>query len=86
MALYDQFVSVDMFNTLIYSFPHSRFVSVILGEAWRQLPADQKEVFIAEAKALSSERKRLNPDCWKRRKTQPPGSGPVGAIKVEGSD
>lgn len=64
----------------------NRFVSVILGEAWRQLPADEKEVFIAEAKALSSERKRLNPDCWKRRKTQPPGTGPVGAIKVEASD
>ncbi|XP_034244788.1 HMG box-containing protein 1-like isoform X2 [Thrips palmi] len=64
----------------------NRFVSVILGEAWRQLPADEKEVFIAEAKALSSERKRLNPDCWKRRKTQPPGAGPVGAIKAEASD
>ena len=48
----------------------NRFVSVILGEAWRQLPADQKEVFITEAKALSHERKRLHPECWKRKRSQ----------------
>lgn len=57
-----------------------RFVSVILGEAWRQLPADQKEVFISEAKALSSERKRLHPECWKRKRSQTSAS--AGVLKV----
>ncbi|KAK3909200.1 HMG box-containing protein 1 [Frankliniella fusca] len=60
----------------------NRFVSVILGEAWRQLPADEKEVFISEAKALSHERKRLHPECWKRKRTQ----ATVGAMKVEQSE
>lgn len=61
----------------------NRFVSVILGEAWRQLPADQKEVFIAEARALSHERKRLHPECWKRKRTQ--SSNTVG-VKVAPSN
>ncbi|XP_026280959.1 HMG box-containing protein 1 [Frankliniella occidentalis] len=60
----------------------NRFVSVILGEAWRQLPADEKEVFISEAKALSHERKRLHPECWKRKRTQTT----VGALKIEQSE
>ena len=55
---------------LCFRLLYFRYVSVILGEAWRQLPADQKEVFITEAKALSHERKRLHPECWKRKRSQ----------------
>lgn len=54
---------------LMLTFSNYRFVSVILGETWRSLPADQKEVFITEAKALSHERKRLHPECWKRKRS-----------------
>ncbi|KAJ9590691.1 hypothetical protein L9F63_016207 [Diploptera punctata] len=47
----------------------NRAISVILGEAWRNLAPAQKEGYIREAKAMAQERKRLHPDCWKRKRS-----------------
>ncbi|XP_069704516.1 HMG box-containing protein 1-like [Periplaneta americana] len=47
----------------------NRAISVILGEAWRNLPPADKELYVTEARAMAQERKRLHPDCWKRRRS-----------------
>lgn len=47
----------------------NRAISVILGEAWRSLPQEEREVFIQGAKEISEEQKLLYPDCWKRKRS-----------------
>ncbi|XP_033606920.1 HMG box-containing protein 1 isoform X2 [Cryptotermes secundus] len=51
----------------------NRAISVILGEAWRNLPAVDKEAYVTEARIMAQERKRLHPDCWKRKRSQSAG-------------
>ncbi|KDR16774.1 HMG box-containing protein 1-like isoform X2 [Zootermopsis nevadensis] len=51
----------------------NRAISVILGEAWRNLPPADKEVYVTEARAMAQERKRLHPDCWKRKRSHSAG-------------
>lgn len=51
----------------------NRAISVILGDAWRSLPAGEKQMYIAEAKIMAQERKRLHPDCWKRKRSNSAG-------------
>lgn len=46
-----------------------RAISVILGEAWRTLPQEERDIFIQGAKDLSEEQKALYPDCWKRKRS-----------------
>nr|CAD7446432.1 unnamed protein product [Timema bartmani] len=47
----------------------NRAISVILGEAWKNLASAEKEVYVAEARSMAQEQKRLHPDCWKRKRS-----------------
>lgn len=47
----------------------NRAISVLLGERWKKLRSEERRVFTAQAKALADEQKRINPDCWKRKRT-----------------
>ncbi|PSN39909.1 hypothetical protein C0J52_07951 [Blattella germanica] len=51
----------------------NRAISVILGEAWRNLPPADKERYVSEARTMAQERKRLHPDCWKRKRSHSTG-------------
>lgn len=48
---------------------HSRAISVILGDKWKKMKNEERRMYTMEAKALAEEQKRLNPDCWKRKRT-----------------
>lgn len=48
--------------------PH-RAISVILGDKWKKMKNEERKLYTMEAKALAEEQKRLNPDCWKRKRT-----------------
>lgn len=48
---------------------HFRAISVLLGEKWKKMRSEERRVFTTQAKALADEQKRLNPDCWKRKRT-----------------
>eukprot|EP00066_Takifugu_rubripes_P022568 XP_011611834.1 PREDICTED: HMG box-containing protein 1-like [Takifugu rubripes] len=47
----------------------NRAISVLLGEKWKKMRSEERRVFTVQAKALADEQKRLNPDCWKRKRT-----------------
>lgn len=44
-------------------------ISVLLGEAWKSLPIEEREAYSTKAKVLADEQKKIHPDCWKRKKT-----------------
>uniref|UniRef100_A0A3Q3WFK6 HMG box-containing protein 1 n=1 Tax=Mola mola TaxID=94237 RepID=A0A3Q3WFK6_MOLML len=44
-------------------------ISVILGDKWKKMKNEERRMYTMEAKALAEEQKRLNPDCWKRKRT-----------------
>ena len=44
-------------------------ISVLLGEAWKSLPIEERESYSNKAKVLADEQKKIYPDCWKRKKT-----------------
>ena len=46
-----------------------RAISVLLGEAWKSLPPDEREQYSQRAKIMADEQKKLFPDCWKRKGT-----------------
>lgn len=46
-----------------------RAISVILGDKWKKMKNEERRLYTMEAKALAEEQKRLNPDCWKRKRT-----------------
>ena len=46
-----------------------RAISVLLGEHWKKMRSEDRRAFTLQAKALADEQKRLNPDCWKRKRT-----------------
>ncbi|MGH0150383.1 UNVERIFIED_CONTAM: hypothetical protein FKN15_020505 [Acipenser sinensis] len=46
-----------------------RAISVILGDRWKKMKNEERRMYTMEAKALAEEQKRLNPDCWKRKRT-----------------
>ncbi|KAK7880652.1 hypothetical protein WMY93_032704 [Mugilogobius chulae] len=48
---------------------HLRAISVILGDKWKKMKNEERRMYTMEAKALAEEQKRLNPDCWKRKRT-----------------
>lgn len=48
---------------------NSRAISVILGDKWKKMKNEERRMYTMEAKALAEEQKRLNPDCWKRKRT-----------------
>merc|ERR1712193_382000 len=47
----------------------NRAISVLLGEAWKSLPIEERESYSTKAKVLADEQKKIYPDCWKRKKT-----------------
>lgn len=55
--------------TQMYPGKDNRAISVLLGERWKKMRSEDRRVFTLQAKALADEQKRLNPDCWKRKRT-----------------
>ncbi|KAM9570563.1 HMG box-containing protein 1-like [Salvelinus alpinus] len=55
--------------TQMYPGKDNRAISVILGEKWKKMKNEERRMYTVEAKALADEQKRLNPDCWKRKRT-----------------
>ena len=58
-------------------------ISVLLGEAWKSLPMEEREAYSNKAKVLADEQKKIHPDCWKRKKTVANSSNP-GDVKPGG--
>ncbi|XP_053283397.1 HMG box-containing protein 1 [Pleuronectes platessa] len=55
--------------TQMYPGKDNRAISVILGDKWKKMKTEERRMYTMEAKALAEEQKRLNPDCWKRKRT-----------------
>ncbi|XP_030627287.1 HMG box-containing protein 1 [Chanos chanos] len=55
--------------TQMYPGKDNRAISVILGDKWKKMKNEERRMYTIEAKALAEEQKRLNPDCWKRKRT-----------------
>lgn len=55
--------------TQMYPGKDNRAISVLLGERWKKMRNEERKVFTVQAKALADEQKRINPDCWKRKRT-----------------
>ena len=55
-----------------------RAISVLLGEAWKSLPAEDRQGYSERAKLLADEQKKLHPDCWKRKRTMAAATGSGG--------
>uniref|UniRef100_A0A3Q3DDQ2 HMG box-containing protein 1 n=1 Tax=Hippocampus comes TaxID=109280 RepID=A0A3Q3DDQ2_HIPCM len=55
--------------TQMYPGKDNRAISVILGDKWKKMKSEERRSYTMEAKALAEEQKRLNPDCWKRKRT-----------------
>lgn len=55
--------------TQMYPGKDNRAISVLLGECWKKMKSEERRVFTIQAKALADEQKRINPDCWKRKRT-----------------
>ena len=45
-----------------------RAISVMLGDTWKSLSAEKKQIYENRAKVLADQQKKINPDCWKRKK------------------
>ncbi|MEQ2307210.1 hypothetical protein AMECASPLE_016042 [Ameca splendens] len=61
--------------TQMYPGKDNRAISVLLGEQWKKMRSEERRVFTLQAKTLADEQKRLNPDCWKRKRTNSGGQG-----------
>jgi hypothetical protein len=42
---------------------------VILGDKWKSMESEERHKYVQEAKQLAEEHKKVNPDCWKRKRT-----------------
>lgn len=42
---------------------------MILGDKWKSMEADERHQYVQEAKQLAEEHKKVNPDCWKRKRS-----------------
>ncbi|CAN9508130.1 unnamed protein product [Ophioblennius macclurei] len=61
--------------TQMYPGKDNRAISVLLGERWKKMRSEERRTFTLQAKALADEQKRLNPDCWKRKRTNSGSQG-----------
>ncbi|XP_061570090.1 HMG box-containing protein 1-like isoform X2 [Cololabis saira] len=61
--------------TQMYPGKDNRAISVLLGEQWKKMRSEDRRVFTLQAKVLADEQKRLNPDCWKRKRTNSGSQG-----------
>ena len=59
---------INTFKKLLF-FLFLSAISVLLGEAWKSLPLEEREAYSTKAKVLADEQKKIYPDCWKRKKT-----------------
>jgi len=59
------------FSAIIYLIPffHHRAISVLLGATWKSLPDHEREHINQQARVQAEARKRLDPDCWKRKRS-----------------
>lgn len=55
----------------------NRAISVLLGEAWKGLPVEERDVYSGRAKVLADEQKKLYPDCWKRKRSLSSATAPT---------
>uniref|UniRef100_H0YY28 HMG-box transcription factor 1 n=1 Tax=Taeniopygia guttata TaxID=59729 RepID=H0YY28_TAEGU len=55
--------------TQMYPGKDNRAISVILWRQVEEMKNEERRMYTLEAKALAEEQKRLNPDCWKRKRT-----------------
>ncbi|XP_056133647.1 HMG box-containing protein 1-like [Lampris incognitus] len=55
--------------TQMYPGKDNRAISVLLGERWKRMGGEERKIFTIEAKILAEQQKKLNPDCWKRKRT-----------------
>ena len=49
-------------------FAFFRAISVILGDKWKAMKQEDRREYVIQAKLLADEHKRVNPDCWKRKR------------------
>uniref|UniRef100_T1JHA4 HMG box domain-containing protein n=1 Tax=Strigamia maritima TaxID=126957 RepID=T1JHA4_STRMM len=47
----------------------NRAISVLLGDTWKKMKAEERNIYGQEARRMAEEQKKLHPDCWKRRRT-----------------
>lgn len=47
----------------------NRAISVILGDTWKAMKQEERKQYVIQAKILADEHKRINPDCWKRKRS-----------------
>jgi len=40
----------------------------MLGDKWKKMTTDDKNVYADKAKVLADQQKKIHPDCWKRKK------------------
>ena len=45
-----------------------RAISVILGDKWKAMKQEDRREYVIQAKLLADEHKKVNPDCWKRKR------------------
>ena len=41
---------------------------MILGDKWKAMKQEDRREYVIQAKLLADEHKRVNPDCWKRKR------------------
>ena len=47
---------------------YSREISVLLGNTWQKMKMEERKMYAVEARLLAEQYKKLNPDCWKRKR------------------
>ena len=52
----------------VQMFAFCRAISVILGDKWKAMKQEDRREYVIQAKLLADEHKRVNPDCWKRKR------------------
>ena len=46
---------------------------MILGDKWKAMKPEERKQYVIQAKILADEHKRINPDCWKRKRNSEVG-------------
>ncbi|KAI0235249.1 HMG box-containing protein 1 [Lamellibrachia satsuma] len=54
--------------TRMYPGRDNREISVLLGNSWQKMKMEERKMYAVEARLLAEQYKKLNPDCWKRKR------------------
>ncbi|KAK2194286.1 hypothetical protein NP493_1g12053 [Ridgeia piscesae] len=54
--------------TRMYPGRDNREISVLLGNTWQKMKMEERKMYAVEARLLAEQYKKLNPDCWKRKR------------------